>query len=911
MSTHDLRLTANGSRLTALDTILPLVTKPGRYTGGELNSRSWGTRTEGEGRRAKDEGRLSVALCLPDVYEIGMSNYGLRILYSVLNRRADIICERVYTPWKDMAERMKAAGLPLYALESHRPLKEFDIVGFSLQSELSYTNVLHVLDLAGIPIRSAERGARDPLIIAGGPCCVNPLPMKPFVDCFVIGDGEEAVVEICDAFRDWDHVRRDDLLAILAELDGVYVPQRHDGRTIRRRAVKELKEDDFPFPPILPTCEIVHDRLTIEIARGCTRGCRFCQAGILNRPYRARPVEEVLRIAERGIRASGWEDLSLLSLSSLDYPALLELVRQLNATLEKRRVAVSLPSVRGEDFTPELAAALKQVRKTGLTFAPETGSERLRRFANKEISEERILTSVRNALQAGWFGVKLYFMIGLPGETEEDVREIARLVEAVARVGRGCSVRFNLSPFVPKPHTPLQWEGFEDPASLQEKVRLIRAGLHRRNVKAKWENPEVSCVQTALARGDERVASVVERVYRAGGVFQEWTESFSFALWQQAFVAAGLDMAEFLRPRAGEGGELAHQTKMGTPPVEGDTTRSGVPRKNGSVPIYEAGKQVQSPFSLPWDFIDVGVSKEFLRSERERAYRGELTPDCRSAECQDCGLPSAECLENRGHHQSKGTLLGVVSPGKPVASPFSSESLTPSVDYGRYARKIIDQEQLKSRFRVKYAVGEGFRYAAHLDRVRAFYRGLRRAELPIAYTKGFSPRPVVAFGPPLPLGLTSAAEFLDLQMAGHYPGNLVRDLGPHMPRDLRLLEARPIFSRVESLGAALTAARYQVQTRNVSDQDRATMQERSRTVNGILELHCAEEPSLAGSDRELAPYDRVSVTLGLSLVPGVKLFAALEQLFGRPEPEVRCWRIQRLGCFIYEKGKFLSPMEEL
>ncbi len=828
-----------------LDCILPLVTKPSRYTGGELNSISadCGTRSADCDKGSK----VRVALCLPDVYEIGMSNYGLRILYSLLNRVPNTTCERVYTPWPDMADRLRSSSAQLYGLESHRPLSEFNVLGFSLQSELSYTNVLYTLDLGGIPFRSAERNAKHPLIIAGGPCCVNPLPMSRFIDCFCIGDGEEVIADVVAAYRNWNRANRDDLLQTLAGIDGVYVPLKHKGGTVHRRLVSELREDDFPYPPVLPSCEIVHDRLTLEIARGCTQGCRFCQAGMLNRPYRYRPVDEIVRLAEKGIRATGWEEVSLLSLSTLDYPYLLELITRLNASLGKSRVAVSLPSVRGEGFSPELANALKLVRKSGLTFAPETASPRLRALVNKSISEEKILESVRSAVEAGWTGLKLYFMVGLPGETMAEALEIARFVDQVARTGKSAQVRFNLSPFVPKPHTPLQRAAFESVESLNEKIFSIKAGLRRRNVKAKWESPEVSCLQAALARGDEKLGPVVECVYRKGGVFQEWTEKFDYNLWLTAFSENGLDLNEYLRAR----------------------------------PANEP---------LPWAFIDAGVSQEFLDREARRSEQGEFTPDCRHAGCTDCGVQSAQCAGMSDRSDSSDAS----------DTPAASGERSPDVEYGRYRRKILAPEQFRTKFRVKYSVGEAFRYAAHLDIVRAVYRALRRSEVPIAYSQGFAPRPVVAFGPPLPVGLTSAEEYLDLQMAGHYPGDLLRDLGPAMPRDLRVLDVRPVFAKVSSLGAGLVAARYAVQARDLGENDKRSAATRVAAIPGVRQLDFLEQ---AGPG--------VSFDLVLAMTPGIKLFPALQQLFERDEATVRCWRIQRRACFMERDGKLVSPMEEL
>lgn len=801
-----------------LDEVLPLVTKPVRYTGGEYNSLL----------REPDPQRVSWVLAMPEVYEIGASNYGLRILYSILNRLPDAHCERCFAPWPDFGKALQAAGLPLYALESKRPVRDFDVLGVSLQSELGCTNLPYLLDLCRIPLRREERGPDDPLVVAGGPCAVNPLPLERFVDAFVVGDGEEAVREINAVVADWNGRQRPEVLTALGRLAGVYVPgvTARAAGAVRRRIVPELREEDFPAPPLVPICEITHDRLTVEIARGCTRGCRFCQAGIINRPVRFRDPDQLVRLAERGIRASGWEEVSLLSLSALDYPGLTDLVRRLNSRLRERRVSISLPSTRGEDFSPELALDLQDVKKAGLTFAPETASDRLRRLVNKDISEERILESVRNALDAGWGGVKLYFMVGLPGETEADVAEIARFVNEVARLCRGRQVRFNVTQFIPKPHTPLQWAAFADTRETQARLETLRGRLTRRNARPKWENPEASLVQAALARGDERLGEVIERVYRQGGIFQEWTEHFQYSLWQEAFAAAGVDPASYLQAR-------------------------------------------DPAAALPWDFIDVGVTREFLADEYRRALAGVPTPDCARAACADCGV----CPDRR-------------PPAAPAAGTSAAEP--PAAPPHRLPR-TRNFEEAKSRFRLRYTVGEPFRYAAHLDRVRAWYRALRRSELPVAYTGGFAPKPMLSFGPPLPVGLLSDGEYLDVYTARQYSGNIVRDLGPFLPRGLRILAARPVAAMSPSLGRIVNLASYAV-TAPVPPE---VLEPRLRLVPGV---------------RALRPGPEGRVILDVAIAPGVKLFEVLARLFEVEETAARCLAVRRLECLTAGPNRILTAL---
>jgi len=598
--------------LTNLDRILRRVTRPARYTGGEWNStvKDW------------DETPIRFALSYPDVYEIGMSNMALPILYELLNGQSDILAERVFAPWVDMAAEMRSAGIPLFSLESRRPLTDFDVIGFSLGYELTYTNVLNILDLAGIPIQATERDDTHPLIIAGGSCTLNPEPMADFIDLFVIGDGEEVLLELLDTIREWKRTgkTREQVLRQAAAIDGVYAPgfyrvdYQADGiiksivptmleakPTIQQRVVSKL-----PHPvtrPVVPHIEVTHDRGAIEIQRGCTRGCRFCQAGIIYRPVRERPLTEVIEAAEALVNDCGYGELSLVSLSTSDYTGIDQLVTELSERLN--HVTLSLPSLYINTFNTPLMDALSGRKKIGLTFAPEAGSERLRRIINKNITEDELLETFTDIFARGWTSIKLYFMLGLPEETIEDVEEIVRLVDKLHTLGRSVAgrtpqIRINLSTFVPKPHTPFQWVAQVSEEELNAKQELLRAGLRRKGTRVSWQDPKTSLLEAALSRGDRRLGQVIRHAWELGSVFDAWDEHFQFDNWQRAFIDAGLDIDFYARRQR---------------------------------PLDEM---------LPWSHIDIGVTTDFLRREYQRALEGIQTPDCREGPCSACGLELRE-----------------------------------------------------------------------------------------------------------------------------------------------------------------------------------------------------------------------------------------------------------------------------
>lgn len=562
--------------------LLPRVVRPVRYTDAELHAVT------------RRDARVRVALVFPDTYEIGMSNYGLRVLYHIVNTIEGAWAERAFLPWVDMLEHMRERGIPLHSLETRTPLREFDMVGITLQSELGYTNVLAVLELAGIALRAVDRNSGDPVIVGGGPCTVNPLPLTPFFDAFLVGDGEDAIAEMVEVMsRTADRAER---IAGLAEIEGVWVPAIHGkDRIIKRRAVDALETADAPVGQVVPFAETEHDRFVIEIGRGCLRGCRFCQAGFCNRPSRYRSADDIADLAAKGIAVTGWQELSLLSFAVSDYPDLCGLLDTLDTRLAPTRTSISLPSFRGEEFNEELGRRLMRIKKSGLTFAPETASPRMKKVINKNVSNDQIAQTVQTAARLGWRRVKLYFMVGLPGETPEDIDMNIEFIRDLARSVKGLTVNVHTTSFIPKPHTPFQWARFADLYYLEDAIARFKAEIGLRRVRVKWGRPEPSLIEAVLARGDERLADVLEEVLQRGGYFQEWSEHFSASKWREAMASHGLGATD-----------------------------------------YTGERNVSE--SLPWDFIHTGLDKKFLADEYRKALAAEVQPDCITGPCYDCGL---------------------------------------------------------------------------------------------------------------------------------------------------------------------------------------------------------------------------------------------------------------------------------
>ena len=603
-----------------LQRILPRVQKPARYVGGEYNQII----------KDKAEVRLRMAFCFPDTYEIGMSNLGMRILYGCLNDLPGVWCERVFAPWGDMEDEMRREGIPLWALESGDPVSDFDVVAFSLGYEMAYTNVLNMLDLSGIPLRSADRPGLRPLVFAGGTSCCNPEPLADFMDLMVLGEGEEIDAELLKLYQtaldeDWS---KQQFLLEAAKLGGVYVPSLYEPvydenglliemralpgapETVTKRIISDFDSSYFPVEPIVPSTEIVHDRVTLELFRGCIRGCRFCQAGYVYRPVRSRSTEKLVQQGVDSVKNSGYQQISLSSLSSSDYRGLPDLCDGLLDYGEARGISLALPSLRADNFSMDIMQRIQKVRRSGLTFAPEAGSQRLRDAINKNVCEADLLESCRVAFAGGWNGVKLYFMLGLPTETDEDIVAIAELATKVlhcwkqhaSNKSRGVRITVSTSCFVPKPHTPFQWEAQVSMEEYKRRVRLLRETMTAKAITYNWHDPETSYLEAALSRGDRRVGNAIEAAWRSGAKMDSWSEFFSFERWMQAFESCGLD------------------------------------------PAFYATRERTQDEVLPWSRVDMGVRADFLWQERERSRAATITPDCRE-KCSACG---AACLLKGG-----------------------------------------------------------------------------------------------------------------------------------------------------------------------------------------------------------------------------------------------------------------------
>jgi radical SAM family uncharacterized protein/radical SAM-linked protein len=749
-----------------IEPIIAHVSRPGRYAGNELNmiKKDW------------EQIEVSFALAFPEVYEIGMSHIGFEILYHILNKYSWIAAERVFSPWIDMEDEMRQNEIPLFSLESKIAINNFDILGITLQYELQYTNVINLLDLSGIPLKSIDRKEKDPFVIAGGPCAYNPEPMAEYFDAIVIGDGEEVSVEIAEIIRrrKRERLNRNEVLNILSQLEGVYIPSFYEvekdsagtfkgiipikegiPKSIRARILNNLDLANYPIKPLVPLIEITHDRFSLEIMRGCTRGCRFCNAGMIYRPTRMRNVDDLVKQTQEVINNTGYDEIALVSLSTSDYSNLVQLISKIKIIFENTDIAISFPSLRSDTFNANIADLAQGLRRSGLTFAPEAGTQRLRDVINKNNNDKDLINALTIAFERNWNRVKLYFMIGLPTETDKDIEGIIDLVGSVVRLGRKYGrkeVHVTISPFSPKPQTPFQWEKQESSSVLHEKIALLKKGIRWQEVKLSWRDPRVSQLEAILGRGDRRLGEVIYRAWDSGARFDSWSDQFDYERWLNVFEECHLKPDDYLNE-----------------------------------------KDINSP--LPWEHIDRGITKSFLIKERDRAYSIQTTENCKTGSCCQCGMSDyTDCQSLNSIDDRKVETVDIAEK---------------NVLYGRRVRKAYIKQVIR-RVRIGYCKGHEVRFTSHLDTIRIFIRALRRAKISMALSQGYNVHPKISMGPPLVLGYTSRAEYFDLDIIDNPPFNFDYLLNKQLPQGFHVFKSILISGKEPSLNSIINLASYYI-----------------------------------------------------------------------------------------------------
>lgn len=721
--------------------LFPFVIKPGRYTGGE------------PGQIVKDpSGRINYLHAYPDKYELGQSYLGLQTIYHIINQDDRFLCERVFAVDRDAEEIMRREKIPLFSLESCRPATAFDAIGFTLVDESVYTNLLTMLDLAGIPLRSEQRDNRHPLVMAGGPAAYNPEPLADFIDLFFIGDAEEGLPEMLEfLYRLKGKSRLEKLEALGRGVSSVYIPAFYDSEhrplkdfappRIKARAVRQLKPDYYPKQPLVPLIETVHNHLGVEIMRGCPQSCRFCMAGPIYRPVRLRPQNEIADQIEQQIDNTGYEEVCLMSLSSSDYPHIETLTANLARRLEQRKVSIALPSLRPGSISPTLLEAVKKVRNYGLTIAPEAGTERLRLFIRKNFPDEAIYDTARIAFQKGWTTIKLYFIVGLPTETDEDLLGIVNLCRNIHQIGQDYPTRktinVSISPFIPKPFTPFQWDEAIDDQEAYRRILFIKKRLNINQIHIKHEDTKLSKLLSVLSRGGRQIGAALETAYKRGCRFDHWSEDFEYETWVEAL-------------------------------------------KENNINIDDALKAIPFSAVLPWDHIEKGVSTERLQEERRKT----------SIQLKEY-IPRAQTGNE-----------------KPL-EPDNNNQLA----FGRGKKKVPSRNvaaPTKNRFRIHWGKSSRYRYMSHLDNLRLLERAIRRAHLPVAYSQGFNPTMKLSFGPPLPLGFTSEAEYVDITLETTFMPYMLDNMQKSLPAGIDIYNARAVMDKAPSLSAALNRVAYSV-----------------------------------------------------------------------------------------------------
>lgn len=907
-----------------------LVQKPARYLGGEF------------GARAKDWDAVEARVCLafPDLYDIGMSHLGFKILYKLLSDDPATLAERAYAPWPDMEGQLRARGVPLVSCESARPLCDFDVVGFSLQFELTYTNVLLMLDLGRIPLRAEARGEADPLVIAGGPTATHPEPLAPFLDAIVIGDGEERTGEVALSWARSKRagVPRSERLRRLASLEGVYVPSLYsttvdpatgftvvDGRAapeaplpVRRALVDDLNR--FPFPDDSPIGgpEAIFDRMSIEVARGCTEGCRFCQAGMIYRPVRERDPEQIVQTVVSAIKKSGYDEVSLTSLSTADYSCIAPLVKKVTDALTPKRVSLGVSSLRAYGLDENVLDDMARVRATGVTFAPEAGTQRMRDVINKNVTEEQLLETAERVFSRGWQSMKLYFMIGLPTETEEDVRAIPQVGGRARQIGKKVKKRLlapgtpkvtvSVSTHVPKPHTPFQWCAMDTPELVRRKQTWLEDEARRAGVELRVHDCDTSWLEAVFARGDRSLATVLERAYRAGARFDSWEDQKKIGIWEDAFRSEGIDVGKYL----------------------------------GTIPVSAR---------LPWDHVDVGLEDGFLVREYRKALADRLSPPCgkaagafvhatnlrdadadaRKLVCYDCGI-ACDLSAMREQRLAYLRKLGADEPRTPAAAAVAAD-----VDVGSPPprRPRPAQQGQPIRYRFLYEKLGTAAFLSHLDVIRALPRAFRRLELPLWYSQGFHPKPDMTFGPALSLGVASLCEAFDVKLCADFdPATWLGELTAGAQPGLRFVGAAQLGPEDPAITRIVNVAQYVVGIPRrltdklggeaaVSARIAALLERREmfvlRKIDGLgkrVNVRDFLRIARLGGDDGVLTLSRAGIVGDLLSLwvevdvrgsGGVKIAEVIEALFGDPELPHRALRIA-LGRRT-ESQTLVSPLE--